>query len=563
MSIGSIPYDFPPPAILNLEMGADVAQICEKFQTRLDAYCRIQERLVGLLNTAGGTNIQLGEDKTLRLSDFVKNVCVDSDEANRAYKFYGGQIIDKINLLGKYINQINAILNDAAQLAKDPHACVVQMEMLDRFCEEIWQEFRVQYQYDFDEDGWVRIEDIDSQLTGTNGAFSKFSSIQNLQVKADSKGNSVKKTIDIFRELNLIDRLKYIKLYYDIQSGKSDSVFIEDPAVGAPCIREDYSTYKCDQDNKKMAALEQFYIGYLVDRDGAANTLSNFFDIKVTALNYNISLASQHVRALNQYMNWLNLAMDRLNESQSSGKAPIPAACYMLLHNVCNSVMRATMKLDLDKDGVDEEYVVIENARPESAQLKTTSDGYHLQAQNRYVLVKVGSEGMNYILNGGSNPAVAQIQYFDRPFFDAANTVLGDVVLNTSNYTVYHGFCYPGYYDCRWSDQVYVLTFPNDQAAKTFLPKECGVRRIEPNSVKGAGGGWNETIENDNDSTARLQSWQNAFQSAIDAINASVKTVETDIQNLRTKIDTYTTLGNTFRNRTFDVYSKATANMRK
>ena len=220
--------------------------VCSAANTIIDKYTTIRNNLYSqLYGIFKQDPASIGSNTfPLKIADFIKDVCVDSDAANQAYKFYGCKIINQINRLQDYINQA-AVLKDeleACTTADAAHEKVVRLQILFQWCEEITDEFSMHYIYDFAEDAWMTEQDNyqNGQPTQFKPDFTNsFDNLHNKTV-ASASASTPTKTIEVFNELNLLDRLKYIKLYYDVNAGKSKYVFPEgNESIGYPCEKTD------------------------------------------------------------------------------------------------------------------------------------------------------------------------------------------------------------------------------------------------------------------------------------------------------------------------------------
>jgi len=264
------------------------------------------------------------------------DICDDSVESNIAYKFYVNQIVKKINELDSYIKEAQEILKAKNYTDKK----LTRLQLLDTFCKKIELEFSHYYSYDPEEDVFKIIEeaitapdyagtqlqdleqDLDDEKKDTYNHLRNdkvFADVKPGQTWIDKQDNNPKKTIECFSELNLLDRLKYIKLYYDIKKntdtnlGISDALFPNDtkeeayPAVSVPkSTAYNKETYTTGQ-------LELFYIGYLVDRDGPIGALCSFIEFKSVSLLKNIEIETMRIKAINAYLAYLNQASISLN----------------------------------------------------------------------------------------------------------------------------------------------------------------------------------------------------------------------------------------------------------
>ena len=283
-------------------------------------HAKVQDNLLKQLNDIFGKNIPMDGNRHVNFTDFIKDVCVDSEQANDAYKFYGRQIIEQINQLGDYILKARSLLE---QVTEGKNWLIDQLDILDGFSKEMYETFGFRYIYDLNEDIWKLYEDDYTNAPHTQfhdddpNAYKPYDKLRTMEVQAYEKQEYQKepvfgkKTIEVFNELNLLDRLKYIKLYYDVDSGKTDSVFPNDKSNGIPIVKEASRT-------DVIAAIEHFFMGYLIDRDGPVNAVSSFLEVKSAALIEKIRSESEKIKALNVYLKFIQRALDILNASQSS-----------------------------------------------------------------------------------------------------------------------------------------------------------------------------------------------------------------------------------------------------
>ena len=138
-----------------------------------------------------------------------KDICNDSVESNIAYKFYVNQIVKKINELDSYINEAKAILVDYTDNK------LTRLQLLDTFCKKIEIEFSHYYSYDPEEDVFKVVEEENKgdnySKTQLENEHSVYNTLRN-DLVSTYLNNENKKNIECFNELNLLDRLKYIKL---------------------------------------------------------------------------------------------------------------------------------------------------------------------------------------------------------------------------------------------------------------------------------------------------------------------------------------------------------------
>ncbi|MGX8716768.1 MAG: hypothetical protein ACSW8C_02125 [bacterium] len=251
-------------------------------------------------------------------------------------------------------------------------------------------------------------------------------------VTEENSSSSTTSAIALFDELPLLDKLKYITVYYkkiepqEQTNPVSRYVFPEDAKIGFPCVQPKASTSPTD-DTNEIGQLEMFYIGYLVDRDGPVNALASFMEVKTVAIKAQIVLLSYRVKALQYYTNLLNKGLEKLNESQAEDKdklQPIPVVSYNILRYFGANITRSLQYLkdadgnfleDGDGKALTNPYLVIQYQGD-----KPGTDGgyddpdtpYHLTKNNFYALVEATEEGISSFLNWNDVPWV----WFDECF---------------------------------------------------------------------------------------------------------------------------------------------------
>ena len=514
----STPYTYP----VGFSVGAS-ADVCSAASTIINNYTTIRNNLYSQLYGIFKTDpASIGSNTfPLKIADFIKDVCVDSDAANQAYKFYGCKIINQINRLQDYINQateLKAAL-EACTTADAAHEKVVRLQILFQWCEEITDEFSMHYIYDFAEDAWKISQDDYQSGKPTQFSDDFANSFDNLHNKTvdSTPASTPAKTIEVFNELNLLDRLKYIKLYYDVEAGNSEYVFPEgDKSIGYPCEKTEQEEY--------VAALEKFFIGYLVDRDGPVNAMSAFLDIKVTALRGNIQLLAKQIEAYNTYLKFLRCGLERFQESQCNGYNRIPDGAVIALTYFAGNPMYNLVEVNNEK------YLLLTSVRDNTM----------------YFLVKADEQGINFLIgtNGSANDCVGDGY--------CHNSLLSS---NNNRWRACHdgdGFLAIG--SVGIENQIPVYPSESNRSPGTIslasLPKKLDVQTIDPCSVKQ----YSEIGKKADEAT--VTSWTDAFNTKTKYIDTAIETCNTDIQLLRKKIDTLDTLSSTLRRRIQDVYQK-------
>ncbi len=481
----------------------------------------------------------------IKFSSFVSQFAEDCVEGVNAYKFYGNQIVSQINNLTDYIKKANELLAkwdtlkcyDNQTISDLIHADVVELECLVKFCLDVEIKFCTRYVYDFDEDNWKTVGDIyvkteppisHFQVGDKGDNYSNLSDLRSMQVKCDRRGNGEAKKLECYNELNLLDRLKYIKVYYDITGGKTDYIFPNDKVFGLPCVKDEDKT-------KYISNIEKFYLGYLIDRDGPVNAFAGFFEMKVKALEATISIQQQELKALNAYLRFINRALDLLNAGQSSGDQRICDGTIIAMTYLCGQKM---YKLFTDNSG--KEFLVIPSV---------------LEA-NKFFLVSNDEAGMNFLIgNNGNNRGNSSTCLLKTL---SSGLILAGYYITTDNSTTIKISENPSkYYTSGTLNDTFYKTQTPAISGTFTLPDEIDVNIIDPKSAykySTAYEKWNNpTAENGNLGwKAVIESWNSTFQTKITYINTALQSVQTDIKTLRDTINTFESLTKTLRSRTHD-----------
>lgn len=489
----------------------------------------------------------------LTITDFIKeDVCSDCDESNIACKFYGNQIIKKINELNSYITEAQDLLKNYT------NNDLTRLQLLDTFCKKIEIEFSYHYAYDPEEDVFKIIEE-EKSVSQLNGSHSSYDALRKDEVATYPGSNPVSKTVECFNELNLLDRLKYIKLYYSCNSKKTDLLFPNSkkeeayPAVKVP-ESKDYNkeTYTTGQ-------LELFYIGYLVDRDGPIGALCSFIEFKSVSLLKNIEIETMRIKALNGYLAYLNQAVTSLNGREKD--AGIPKVTYGIVCLICSGFARNIKQLKIDD--VTSDYLVLQR---DYETKKTEEGGYHLSGTNYYILVKLDTGVSKHVTHHGDSPYIIE---------DNVNRIndnnLGTKVevkdpSSDSNeeftgVTFYRGFKYSDYDSTESNDNEFLIAkIPDEGNAQNFLPKELDITTVSAESIFGYNGGkihWsNSKGSSDTDKinyNNMINSWQSALDNYITNVNTAIESINADIEVWRSKMDTWDSLANKVRHRDYEI----------
>jgi hypothetical protein len=399
------------------------------------------------------------------------------------------------------------------------------------------------------------------------------------------QAGSAGKEMTSFKELHKIDRLKFIKLYYNaaMLEDKIPNVFPSDSTSGFPCISNP-PTETALRETQELGAMEIFYIGYLIERDGPINALSTFLEVKTQALRQNIGFQMDKIEALNQCLIFVNRTMSLYSSSQSSGekKNRVPFAvvngCVLLVSGVLRSLKTLVI------DGEERKYMVLQGTE----YIDTSRRGYELTTVDKYLLVEASTLALDKFfgtkVNGSGDSTdtdgmVGQWGYWFGNYVGAHPDLIpaqgrnittqygASVLVEDNQYEIFNGFQITdtGDYDrvvtdCRNSAQndkrILVVDFSLSanpkEAAKNWLPKDLGVDKIT-----------RVTQVARESMTVKVQElWQTTFNNKAQFINNRIDSINNEVVTLRSKIDAFDTASTSFRNRARDVYSGIIGNIR-
>ena len=354
------------------------------------------------------------------------------------------------------------------------------------------------------------------------------------------------------------------------------SVFPEDANTGYPCRPDEKST-EATKDTRSLGALEMFYVGYLIDRDGPINAVASFFEVKVAALRNNLSLLSKKITALNTYLDFINRGMDVLNQSQSDGKKKrIPDGAVLALTYLCGQKM-----YNLFEASNGNKYVVVPSVKESGAYILVKAD----ESGKRFL---IGDDGSNGTGNGSCGVSNTN---FDGWYMVATNSASGwnceipprirdggdfSKGLESTQYFEGYGMCAEktkrGKHTAGDSSTSFYPSSTGDKLEGTFkLPTQLEVNLIIPGSVKCYSTAndpkkedkdGNSLTLDENEHTSMIESWTNAFSNKTQYINTAIDTINTDVTVDRSKIDTFDSLTSTFRSRAHDAYTNIASNIR-
>ena len=408
--------------------------------------------------------------------------------------------------------------------------------------------------------------------------------------------------LSFFGELPLLDKLKYIVLYYT-KEGTRRTFPENDNKNGFPCLPNVAPTGTnpaTDQDRKytddinEIAHLEPFYIGFLVDRDGPVNALASFMEIKSAAISEQIKVLGYRIKALRYYLRFLNRGLEEVTKSQSNGNARIPNAAYQILSMLGCNPTRCLKTID-GKD-----YFVLQ---------WNGDDGlvsYHTSPNNRYMLVPADDAGMegfikyadtrddrgnmiavnccyNHLFKSnagiyrGENAAAASLllalgliprsewnQHWHEDEWSLKGAEIyceatGDGRLQWNGvYSWYDG-------DNFKESHSRTIEFPDDcplriitETDESKLPRELETNRMNITALLNENHNGN-TWNNYKDAgiwPSIVKNWTTTYDTVIGNVQTQLESVNKSIESLRNKINTFDTSASNFRNKAYTIYNK-------
>lgn len=395
--------------------------------------------------------------------------------------------------------------------------------------------------------------------------------------KSDTITSTSEDRIALFDELPLLDKLKYIKIYYDDTSG-SRYIFPKDKNFGYPCVKPEYE-YSPTEDNNEIGQLEMFYIGYLVDRDGPVNAVASFMEVKSTAIKEQIVLMSYRVKALQYYIKLLNRGLEELTKSQSSGPDEIPEASKNILQYLGPNITRSLMYLkdangtflkDSKGNELKNPYLVVQykgddpaEADKEDKKAKDAGNeekGNHLSNSRNYILIEATDEGIENFLKPNSLG-----KFFEEASSDTC--ILGNYKIDDNVFFIVGSII--KIIGGKNEGTIYSVKLPNlflrfksSESHKLYLPKELGVSRLDISNITvdnyaGSKWGWNKAPEELDDTwTGFIESWTSTYDTTISNYKSQLEYVEKTITSLRKKIDTFDSMASSSRSKAYSIYNK-------
>ena len=444
-------------------------------------------------------------------------------------------------------------------------------------------------------------------------------------LSAEQGVSAIPSPLSFFGELPLLDKLKYIILYYT-KSGTRRTFPENDAVNGFPCLSNPPPTgvnpateqdRKYTDDINEIAHLEPFYIGFLVDRDGPVNALASFMEIKSAAIGEQIKVLGYRIKALRCYLRFINRGLEEINKSDENNER-IPNAAYQILSMIgCNPT-----RLIKTIDGKD--YFVLQYNGDDG---KAT---YHTSPNNNYMLVPTNDEGMEAFIkyadarNGGKLIEDVKRCYNHlfvssdgihpkKETYYAGGLMLGLGLISWETWNHYYGeehwnlniehlryekdgegklyWTYNAWWDkngdvsvtekipYRWADNPHypggtcpLLRIINEPD-ESKLPRELETNRMNITGVINqsyyGGVSWYNRPQEDGKDTDRtkavypsiIKNWKSTYDTIIGNIQSQLESVNKSIESLRNKINTFDTSAANFRNKAYTIYNKTVNNI--
>ena len=234
------------------------------------------DSLSGILDIASLTIEKINENDFYSEAKTISGKAIDSNclEGYRAYSFYLEKIILLLNKLDDAINQGQAAIEEIKNLLSKEglknvpanqtveeyvngkvHELSAELYMADKAIADVISEFESCLKYNADTKSWDKSSYKDTQLNTItrdddklkiNDTLLTFNHLRGLEVDITDTGkDSPTHQIACFSELNLLDRLRYIRYYYELILKGQDSeyqIFPDDPEKGYPCVPDKQST---------------------------------------------------------------------------------------------------------------------------------------------------------------------------------------------------------------------------------------------------------------------------------------------------------------------------------
>lgn len=369
-----------------------------------------------------------------------------------------------------------------------------------------------------------------------------------------------------FNSLTLFDRLRYIRWYYKLMFSQTDGVdrvnsrFPDNNDTGYPCM-PDIPSIDDTKATQSLGALELFYVGYLINRDGPVNALSSFFEVKVNALRENVSLSSKKIEALNIYLDFINAGLDQLNKNN---KCRATDGSIIALTYLCGQKMYNLYEYNGDKYLVlpslvnEGQYFLVKNDENGKKWLvgdstyepKSTpggNSGCYVSYQNGLWHATLATNHGTISTCGEGGTATAYCKY-DAPSTHTTITI--------------DDFKLPTQIECTTvapsSVLGYAYAIGNMVDDKDFFTMEDEDMPVDVNGTKSNA----FKLITDSKAGNTLGSWTDAFSRKTQYINTAIDTINTDVTLDRSKIDTFDSLTSTFRSRAQDTYQNIISNIR-
>lgn len=475
-------------------------------------------------------------------------------------------LLDDIDTL---VQQAENNLISEPEFFNQLHALLERLQHIDRRVNEDLKSFGLRMEKDVS-GKWYEVidnaaDDYSSKIKGTEAPPDGYEDGTNGKKNLRENTFGPEQALISFNQLNSVDKLKYIGVYYQLTP--TATIFPENSDKGYPCIPNEQSTSPTKV-TKQVGGLEVFYTGFLIDKDGPINGFSSFLEVKTQALRSNVATDMKKVEALNQYLNFINRGLELLNQSQANGEKDkeFPDAA----HNTLSYLLRNPIRRLYEHEG--KQYIVLQYDN-EFEQVDGDEWPRSNTFKGRYILVEASAKGIDEFLTKGRVWLRQELNYDGNggPNGEPSGAYpdLGGSGYSVTNLSQGNGF-------------LKMLKIENAAKEKEILPKNIGIAPQNASAAVYGRTAYQKEGENifwigdhltdpngtppwkdkNNATATNVKSWTEAMNKHTQFINSETESINNDVMAMRSKIDTFDSTSSTFRKRAHDTYSGVVGNIR-
>lgn len=550
-----------------------------------------------------------------------------SQEGLNAYSYYVERITTKILQLASLIERAQQELVNFENLSKQTDITILNnlaninitnLYLYDKYCHQLHQDFTRRYKcdssnnlYEDFSDSYIDTSKITKAVNEKSKTFDALNTITE---------NGEKTTLKVFSQLNLCDKLRYIKTYYNSVT-ETKTLYPDDAQIGFPCTKSPIN-YAPDADSQEYGSFEIFYLGFIIDRDNPINALASLLELKVTAINASIQQYMKRTRTLKQALMLYNNGLQQLtNCLDAKNQGTVPDSTRILAGVLGKQkFIKNTVKINGSEyfvfmpDAITSNYTAPDNQKYQ----------YNISNNGRYILVKATDEGIAQFI-GSIKTGANQYNGLTYDFFanltkasmtgktftvDEASSdpIFQDRSLYSSVYMNKGNPPYMSYYDTNingklsWLGENNLLlnskliaiydseknyfSFPTTPSSATknairntfsktynagtdgnilflYLNQTDAIKFLPKDISVGSVSSYgpNESLTIGKNETGKYSTWSTSLSTKADYINTAIQNISTDISTSRKKTDTFNTASNNYRNRAYDTYHTIIGNI--